>query len=94
MLKKLTVRDFKSLRDVTVELPRLAVLFGPNAAGKSNLLDAIQALSWIGNARTLFDALGEPLPWTSIEPAETSALSRLSSTTFESDCAEHQGGRR
>jgi len=47
MLKKLTVRDFKSLRDVTVELPRLAVLFGPNAAGKSNLLDAIQALSWI-----------------------------------------------
>ena len=62
MLKKLTVRDFKSLRDVTVELPRLAVLFGPNAAGKSNLLDAIQALSWIGNARTLFDALGESLP--------------------------------
>ena len=35
MLKKLTVRDFKSLRYVTVELPRLAVLFGPNAAGKS-----------------------------------------------------------
>ncbi len=62
MLKKLTVRDFKSLRDVTVELPRLAVLFGPNAAGKSNLLDAIQALSWIGSTRTLFEALGEPRP--------------------------------
>ena len=62
MLTKLTVRNFKSLDDVTVELPRLAVLFGPNAAGKSNLLDAIQALSWMGNARTLLDALGGPLP--------------------------------
>ena len=62
MLTKLTVRNFKSLRQVTVELPRLAVLFGPNAVGKSNLLDAIQALSWMGTARTLFDALGGPLP--------------------------------
>ena len=62
MLSKLTVRNFKSLREVTVELPRLAVLFGPNAVGKSNLLDALQALSWMGTARTLFDALGGPLP--------------------------------
>lgn len=62
MLNRLTVRGFKSLRDVTVELPRLAVLFGPNAVGKSNLVDAVHALSWIGNARTLFDALGGPLP--------------------------------
>src|SRR3972149_2956524 len=58
MLKSLTVRGFKSLKDVTVELPRMAVLFGPNAAGKSNLLDAIQALSRIGTQRTLADALG------------------------------------
>ena len=62
MLERLTVRNFKSLRDVTVRLPRLSILFGPNAAGKSNLLDAIEALSWLGNARTLFDALGGPLP--------------------------------
>ena len=34
MLKKLTVRDFKSLRDVTVELPRLAVLFGSQCCGQ------------------------------------------------------------
>ena len=62
MLDRLTVRDFKSLVDVTVEFPRLAVLFGPNAAGKSNLLDAITALAWIGNARTLSDVLGGPVP--------------------------------
>ena len=61
MLERLTVRGFKSLRDVTVELPRMAVLFGPNAAGKSNLLDAIQALSRIGTQRTLADALDSPI---------------------------------
>lgn len=61
MLKRLTVRGFKSLQDVSVEFPRMAVLFGPNAAGKSNLLDAIQALSRIGTQRTLADALSEPI---------------------------------
>lgn len=61
MLKNLTVRGFKSLKDVTVDFPRMAVLFGPNAAGKSNLLDAIQALSRIGTQRTLADALSEPI---------------------------------
>ncbi len=62
MLRRLTVRNFKSLSDVAVDLPRLAVLFGPNAAGKSNLLEATQALSWLGNARTLNDALQAPFP--------------------------------
>jgi len=60
MLRKLTVQGFKSLRDVTVEFPRMSVLFGPNAAGKSNLLDAIQALSRIGTRRTIADALSQP----------------------------------
>lgn len=62
MLNRLTVRGFKSLADATVELPRFTVLFGPNATGKSNLLDAIQALSWIARAPTLPDALGGPFP--------------------------------
>ncbi len=62
MLKKLTIRNFKSFRDITVDLPRFAVFFGPNSAGKSNLLDAIQSLAWIGNAQTLFDAIGHPIP--------------------------------
>jgi predicted ATPase len=61
MLERLGVRGFKSLQEVSVEFPRMAVLFGPNAAGKSNLLDAIQALSRIGTQRTLADALSEPI---------------------------------
>lgn len=62
MLKKLTAKQFKSLADVTVEVPRLAVFFGPNAAGKSNLLDAMQTLSWMSVAPTLPDVLGGPFP--------------------------------
>ncbi len=62
MLEKLTIRGFKSLvRVEDVELPQLAVLFGPNAAGKSNLIDAIQMLSRLATSRTLSDALSEPI---------------------------------
>lgn len=60
MLKRLSVSGFKSLRGVSVELPALTVLFGPNAAGKSNLLDALHTLSRVGGLRTLADAL-DPL---------------------------------
>jgi predicted ATPase len=61
MLNRLHVTNFKSLANVTVELPRFSVLFGPNAVGKSNFLDAVQALSRIGTLRTLSDALSEPI---------------------------------
>jgi predicted ATPase len=61
LLRHLSVKGFKSLSDVEVSLPRLTVLFGPNAAGKSNLIDAVQALSRIGTSRTLSDALSEPI---------------------------------
>lgn len=87
MLDRLTVRGFKSLQDVTVGLPRLAVLFGPNAAGKSNLLDAIQAISRIGTERTLADALGEPIRGHAIEafhfpPEGLSGLLEAEATSF------------
>lgn len=61
MLKRLTVQGFKSLAKASISFPRMAVLFGPNAAGKSNLLDAVQVLSRIGTLRTLSDALAEPI---------------------------------
>lgn len=61
MLRRLAVEDFKSLEKVSLALPRFTVLFGPNAAGKSNLLDAIQALSRIGTSRTFSEALRDPI---------------------------------
>lgn len=60
MLRRIKVTNFKSLRNVEINLPQLTVLFGPNAAGKSNTLDAILLLSRIGTQRTLFDAFSYP----------------------------------
>jgi predicted ATPase len=40
VLKRISVNGFKSLVDVELELPRLVVPAGPNAAGKSNVLAA------------------------------------------------------
>ncbi len=61
MLERITIRGFKSLRDVTVELPRLTLLFGANAAGKSNFLDALQFFSSAVTQRSLQEALGPPI---------------------------------
>ena len=60
MLKRIHIRGYKSLEDVEVCLPQLVVLFGPNAAGKSNLLDALQLLSKLGTSRVLKEAFDPP----------------------------------
>ena len=45
MLDKLSVRTFKSLDDVTVDLGLVNVFIGANGSGKSNLLEAVGILS-------------------------------------------------
>jgi predicted ATPase len=61
VLRRFAIHGFKSLESVDLELPRLAVFAGPNAAGKSNLLDAIQMLARVGTQRTLTEALADPI---------------------------------
>jgi len=61
MLTRFRVQGFKSLADVELDLPRMLVLFGPNAAGKSNLLEALQCLSRLVTERTIQDALEPPM---------------------------------
>jgi predicted ATPase len=60
VLDRIKIQSYKSLRDVEVRLQPLSVLFGPNAAGKSNFLDALQLLSKIVSCRTLKDAFDPP----------------------------------
>ena len=60
MLKRIHVKGYKSLENIEASLPSLAVLFGPNAAGKSNFLDALQLLSKLGTSRTLKEAFDPP----------------------------------
>jgi predicted ATPase len=56
MLKRVKIQGYKSLVDVEVKLQPLSVLFGPNAAGKSNFLDALQLLARIATSARLRDA--------------------------------------
>ena len=60
MLRKIKIRGYKSLIDAEVSLNPLSVLFGPNAAGKSNFLDALQLLSGMAISRTLKEAFEPP----------------------------------
>ena len=60
MLKRIKIQGYKSLVDLEVHLNPLSLLFGPNAGGKSNFLDALQLLSRIAESRTLKNAFEPP----------------------------------
>ena len=60
MLNRVKIQGYKSLRDLDVRLQPLSVMLGPNAAGKSNFLDALQLLSKLVTSRTLKDAFEPP----------------------------------
>jgi len=60
MLRRIKIDGYKSLTGIDVSLSPLSVLFGPNAAGKSNFLDALQTLSRVASSRTLKEAFEPP----------------------------------
>jgi len=61
MLTRFRAQSFKSLESAELSLPRMLVLFGPNAAGKSNFLEALQCFSRLATERAVEDALAPPL---------------------------------
>ena len=56
-LAEVRLHRFKSFRGATVPLGDLTILTGRNSSGKSNVLDAIEALSRISGGEPLGDAL-------------------------------------
>lgn len=60
MVRRAHIKGYKSLADVDVRLDPLTVLFGPNAAGKSNFLDALHLLSRMASESLLTDAFAPP----------------------------------
>jgi predicted ATPase len=60
MLTRIQISGYKSLKEIEVNLSPLAILIGPNAAGKSNFLDALQLLSKLVTSKTLKDAFDPP----------------------------------
>jgi predicted ATPase len=89
MITRVHIRRYKSLADVEVHLQPLSVLFGPNAAGKSNFLDALQLLSaMVAPGRPLHDAFkppyrGQPLESFAFAPGGVAELLDKESATFE-----------
>lgn len=67
MIRRIFIDGYKSLTQLEVRLRPLSVLFGPNAVGKSNFLDAIQLLSRMVNAPTLKHAFDPPHRGTPLE---------------------------
>ena len=86
MLKRIKIQGYKSLVDVEVHLQPLTVLFGPNASGKSNFLDALQLLSRIAvtdNLRYAFPPYrGTPLESFTFGPDGIQGLLTQEKVTF------------
>lgn len=56
MIRRISIDGYKSFKNFEVELAPLSVILGPNASGKSNLLDAIYLLSQLVSRRNLKEA--------------------------------------
>ncbi len=87
MIRRIRVQGYKSLRDVELKLKPLSVLFGPNAAGKSNFIDVLQLLSRIAGSRSLKEAFeppyrGKPMESFSFDEAGLEGLMKRESVSF------------
>ena len=94
MLTRVRIKGYKSFHDVEVRLSPLAVMFGPNAAGKSNLLDALQLLARLGTSRTVKEAFdppcrGKPLESFTIGEGGTKGLIAQERLTFSIEADLH-----
>ncbi len=46
MIKNLHIQNYRSIRDMSLELEQLNIVFGPNGTGKSNIYKAIYLSSF------------------------------------------------
>ncbi|MEI7646632.1 MAG: AAA family ATPase, partial [Chloroflexales bacterium] len=58
MIRQLQLTNFKSFQHAKLELGGLTLLVGTNAAGKSNLRDAVRFLHGVGRGYSLSDSIG------------------------------------
>lgn len=63
MIRTARFRNFKALRDVRVDLEPLTVIVGPNASGKTSILQGLQYLAFLGFERPslLFRGVDHPI---------------------------------
>jgi len=56
MIRRIQIKNYKSFKTIEVNLGQLAVIFGPNAVGKSNLFDALNLLARLVTKKNLKEA--------------------------------------
>src|SRR5437870_2822982 len=86
MISRVSIRNFKCLRDVHVNLERFTVFVGPNASGKSSILQALDLLCRaFGSATGMspFGGSGSGAAVQDVEGALTQAVSRGSKDPVE-----------
>ncbi len=56
MIRRIEIEGYKSFRKLELRLRPLSIIIGPNASGKSNLLDALYLIARVVNKRNLKEA--------------------------------------
>jgi len=56
MIRRINIEGYKSFEKLNLELKPLTVIFGPNASGKSNFLDALYLISRMATQKNLNEA--------------------------------------
>ena len=89
MIRRLHIKNYKSMRNTEVFFEPLTVVFGPNASGKSNLFDALHLISRMVSERSLKEAFsrhrGMPLETVHVPAKEVHDSSKGIRMTFEVD---------
>lgn len=63
MIEKVEFQNFKALRDVSLDLERFTVLVGPNASGKTSILEGLHYLAKAGSQQRMKNVFqGGPSP--------------------------------
>lgn len=82
MLNRFKVKNFKSFVSAELELRPLTVLIGANASGKTNLLEAMQLLSWMASGRQLSEI------FSAVRDEELSLRGTLPQLTYEGNAED------
>jgi predicted ATPase len=93
MIRRVRIQGYKSLKDAEITLGPLTVILGPNAAGKTNLFDALRLLARIVTGKNVKEAFeaeehrGVPLEafYLLAEPEGGGASSDTARFTMEMD---------
>ncbi len=67
MIQYIRIQNFRSVKDIALELGPLNIVFGPNGCGKSNIYNAIHLLTAAAEGR-LSGFISEGAVWSMVWP--------------------------